>query len=1092
MTHPQQTSIVSFFAVALLLLAPAGAFAQTQGSSALDALCPTSYDYTCTFGQTDKQGKPCGQGLPVASTQVKGICVAGDKAQETSYENQNGQWVSGPQPNPQSGTAQTGTGVSGSASAQITPASTPNALTPTTPPEPQTQVTPQTGNTLVPGTSVLDNSLHFLTGQENAVPPGGVSNISPSDNENTIFNPQPLSQQPILPGGQAQALTSEPVAPGGATVPDTTYAPAFQSTISQPMGSLQGLTQQDIQSANSTANPSLWQQVSQDFQYFQNSFSGQQTPLDTSDVRATIYTPGAGGDNGGLYGSQGNLLNPNVPTVAAGYDSGYQYGQVLQITNPDTNQSVNAVVGDVCPGCKSGIDLTPAAANAIGFTQEQGVGTMQVAVVANTPNYSDGSQMTVALNQNSNALNPWSNAPVVSLATYVTQDYSPLSSQGDWAQATPESLPAYPVASVEGGSQLPEPVVPVEPNAAPYPTEPVASAPLLLSEQQIAANVPVPETVNTNPQAAIEQANNEALNQQLPTPQLVDTNPQAAIEQANNEALNQQLPVPQSVETNPQLAIEQANNQALSEQLPAPSPVQTNPQAAIEQANNAALNQQLPVPEQVQTNPQASIEAANQQAFQQIPQPDYVNVTPAQIAAEVAQTNPAASNEGLAFSPPGYQYDWANPSQNEALAYGSTPNQIVNADFNSIPQQGLTPQQIVTQEFGALPQAPNVLGEVPAATNPVFASYDSSGFTQQVTAQNAADQAQSPVTAQAGGTPDILASTGNDQRLQPANTYTYDSQSPVAQTGVSGIVNSVLPQTEVLPAAAQAQSTDALTKALIMNPDTLQQFAPGATVKSGDIVFPDQGTLNLSALQDTKFQSDLTNIVSSQETSYLAPSGYDSPDGVKEWVASFGAPPEAPASVSGVSAPPENLTTPWSSSEGLQGTPPLTAADLFPGENAAAWSEVALNDQAYNPSQAESLAYNSGQQQTGSVPAAAASDIASANPNDERLQQAQDQSEPQTIIPAPPTPMQSIQSKLNNALNYVQQAQASATNGGSNDLTQQQYNYLRSVGTAAGVGDSIPSYQNAASKFNFFGGWTGIAGSVLVSKIQNAVSNPGK
>jgi hypothetical protein len=95
------------------------------------------------------------------------------------------------------------------------------------------------------------------------------------------------------------------------------------------------------------------------------------------------------------------------------------------------------------------------------------------------------------------------------------------------------------------------------------------------------------------------------------------------------------------------------------------------------------------------------------------------------------------------------------------------------------------------------------------------------------------------------------------------NILSYDSQSDIGKYGVDGLVKE-LPSTKDLPAAAQAQAADAIRNALVDNPDTLKQL--GATgIKNGDVVFPDKGTLNLSALNNPDFQKDLSDNIRSDE-----------------------------------------------------------------------------------------------------------------------------------------------------------------------------------------------------------------------------------
>ena len=592
-------SIAVLFVVGVLLAAaPAGAQTQTaQSSTALDALCTSQYDYACEFGQTDKQGKQCGYGLPVANTEVKGICVTENKAQETSYVNADGQWVSGSKPLTTAG--QSGAGVTTGSTPQVTPATGITLEPPSTPTGIQTQTALQTQDTITPGTSVLDNAFKWLTGQENAVPSSG--NLVPNENaQNIVFNPEPT-----LPSGQAQSLTSEPSgAPSSGSTPNVDYQPSSQSTFSsQPMGSLPGLTNEQAQNTSS---------------YAQDTLNNQQNAAqNATDVTATIYYPGCVGgpsgcsvsQEGGLYGSKGNYLDPNVPTVAAGPDSGYKFGQVLSISNPDSGQSVNAVVGDVCPSCGKGIDLTPAAANAIGLSNEQGAGTMQVGVIANTSSYGSGSQMALALNSNPNALDPWSAPPVVNTPSFSQPDFASLSTPETWSQPGPDLETKTPAELQLIQDQLAQQRI----NEAPAPTsQPTLGEQFSQWWNDLTSPTPAAEP-NTEPY------------------------PTTAVETGSE--LSQPTPVT-SVESGPALEQPTPTEQVASEPLP----------LSNEQSN----------------------------AYQ------------------------AAQNEALAFSPPGYQYNWASPSENEALAYqggNPAPAPIVPAEANyfTYPDTGENPLALAEQ-----------------------------------------------------------------------------------------------------------------------------------------------------------------------------------------------------------------------------------------------------------------------------------------------------------------------------------------------------------------------------------------------------------
>jgi|GEM_PF-4687923 len=649
--------------------------------------------YKCTCQQTD------------SGVVTSGMCIAQDKCLATKT---NGQTPEQPteQQTQQANNGQTaggaGTGSPG-ASAQVTPASgvTLQPTQPSATPSAEPPTTVQTQNSIVPGTSVLENAFQWITG-EGSVAPTSAGNIAPGDfgNDDIIFNPQP-----IVPTGEAQSFTSEPPTTDTNPAPaNPDYQPAastFSQTVPQPMGSLQTLTQEQVQSGNSYTQSTLTDQS-----------NGQATPqnINTNDVTGTIYYPGcvngpAGcslSQEGGLYGSRGNLLDPNVPTVAAGYSSGYQYGQVLSINNPTTGLSVNAVVGDVCPGCGSGIDLTPAAANAIGFTQEQGVASLQVGVVANTSNYSDGSQMTVALNTNPNALNPWSAPPLVSSVSYSQPDFASLSTPTAWSQTSadldtganlqqiqnqlaqqridqapePPSQPTLgeqiskwwgglvspapvqepnaepvPTVAVETGANLPEPSVPVEPNLEPSPSAVITQGPSLVQPYPVASVQTGASLEQPYPTTQVETGQ--------PLVEPIQPSPTVAVE--TGPSLEQPYPTVQ-VEQGPALEQPQPTAQVTSEPLP------------LSDQQVASL---VPTPESVQTNPQADVQAANQ-------------------AEQTTQ------NEGLAFSPPAYGYNWANSSENEALAYqgeniASAPIVPAEANYFTYPDNGENPLALAEQ-----------------------------------------------------------------------------------------------------------------------------------------------------------------------------------------------------------------------------------------------------------------------------------------------------------------------------------------------------------------------------------------------------------
>jgi len=122
---------------------------------------------------------------------------------------------------------------------------------------------------------------------------------------------------------------------------------------------------------------------------------------------ATIYYPGCRGapsgcslaQEGGLLGSRNNLIDPNL-TIAAGPNSGLKFGDVVEITDPLTGNVLGrGVVGDVCPGCGTGVDLSSGLAKTVGLTEQQGRSSFGFEVVSRGNSWADG--LKVASNLNS-------------------------------------------------------------------------------------------------------------------------------------------------------------------------------------------------------------------------------------------------------------------------------------------------------------------------------------------------------------------------------------------------------------------------------------------------------------------------------------------------------------------------------------------------------------------------------------------------------------------------------------------------------------------------------------------------------------------
>lgn len=407
-------SISTVACACFFLVLPAAAFA--VGSAADTNPANTSgtggcnpegkFDPNIPKGQTDNKGLAglIGLGCVDPTTGAPGKCTAADvckgtvpqgtptpqQLQQESSANASGEQGQGAAQNTESAQASGDSGTAALAgSTQTGSAGNSNAAN-----SENAAAQPQNAGSQSLLQSAIDQ---YMGGNPN---PFGSNGASAEPNGPAWVSNAQVSLQPADIG---QPNSAGPT--GQATAPYESGSPGFSSLASQPMGSLTGLTNDQIQAENSLGNTPGTQLNAQDYQAtLQNQNGAAQTAADylqstqPADVRATIYTPGAGGDNGGLYGSHSNYLNPNVPTVAAGFNSGLTYGEVVNVFNPNTNQSINAVVGDTCPACGTGVDLTPVTAQSVGLSMEQGTTQMLVSVVGNTGSYEAGAQLAASLN----------------------------------------------------------------------------------------------------------------------------------------------------------------------------------------------------------------------------------------------------------------------------------------------------------------------------------------------------------------------------------------------------------------------------------------------------------------------------------------------------------------------------------------------------------------------------------------------------------------------------------------------------------------------------------------------------------------------
>ncbi len=233
----------------------------------------------------------------------------------------------------------------------------------------------------------------------------------------------------------------------------------------------------------------------------QDLFSGDQTSGRTSDHKATLYYPGGctvGADPGcspGLegpkIGSKNNYIDRDTPVVAAGYNSGLKFGDIIYIKNPDTGKSTYAVVGDVCPACGSGIDLTPRVFNELGTYSQVNGRKMSVEVVSRGNSWSGGLKQVASLNSGSAVT--WGGSigttPPQTDVTFTAKDW------GNVSVAPSTSVASAPSpASPSGASSRGSPPLPVSKSSViPSLSSQVAQniPPLPVSKSSVISSLPI-------------------------------------------------------------------------------------------------------------------------------------------------------------------------------------------------------------------------------------------------------------------------------------------------------------------------------------------------------------------------------------------------------------------------------------------------------------------------------------------------------------------------------------------------------------------------------------------------------------------------
>ncbi len=200
-------------------------------------------------------------------------------------------------------------------------------------------------------------------------------------------------------------------------------------------------------------------------------FGGDAEAGNIPNLRATLYYPGgcsvavdpgcSPGIEGPRVGSRSNYIDRDLPVIAAGNSSGLRFGDVVMITNPNTGLSTYGVVGDHCPSCGKGIDITPAIAENLGTYQEVNRSQMQVELVSRGNAWSEGLAQAQSLRADSS----------FTLASNGSRSAEPTDSSagsgGFVLTSAPASPPAEPV-SVTSAEPAPVSQVYVSGEAPPF------------------------------------------------------------------------------------------------------------------------------------------------------------------------------------------------------------------------------------------------------------------------------------------------------------------------------------------------------------------------------------------------------------------------------------------------------------------------------------------------------------------------------------------------------------------------------------------------------------------------------------------------
>lgn len=472
--------------------------------------------------------------------------------------------------------------------------------------------------------------------------------------------------------------------------------------------------------------------------------------------------------------------------------------------NPSTGDAAVVSVNDTGPFVSGrGLDTTPAAMNAIGVTSGLGtvdavymgqsgptgyIGNFASAADAATA-YAAANNITIASN-----FNPWNtpagSLPVSAVSTTDTASVATVNDYADYAlsasqyqeqlavanaaasaalaqenagfansgpppatalQNTQEAISVADQNFVEAGPANPSGVVEQGPELEqPYPAGTVTSSALPLSDQQIAAQIPTPETAQTNPQADIEAANqtdSQNVEAQLLSDRLDLADTQTAqYEQALADA-ESKVPVPNTdLQSGPEIT---SNIQPFPtpEVASTPLPTQAEMQAdllkqgqdmssfnansfynAVEGPTNEEIASQIPVPESADTNPQQTIEAAN---AQEATQAQAINDSGLQDRLSLADAQTAQYEQALADAeskvpvPDTSDLPTGEKITNDILnAAASAPVDISATDVAG----GLTTGQANTTEQPAT-QQPSFTQQVAGTVNGAVSSVE--GWYQQ-------------------------------------------------------------------------------------------------------------------------------------------------------------------------------------------------------------------------------------------------------------------------------------------------------------------------------------------------------------------------